>query len=60
MLIVDLIIILFSLKLDRFYCIGVMNWLRVIYYNLFYNQNIFLTIFADIKMSLIGLTDKNY
>ena len=35
-------IILFHLKLDKFYCIGVMNRLKIIFYDLF---------FVHIKMS---------
>ena len=36
MLMVDLIIILFNLKLDRFYCIGAMNQLKMICYDLLF------------------------
>ena len=35
-------VILFHLKLDKFYCIGVMNRLEIIFYDLF---------FVHIKMS---------
>ena len=42
MLMVELMIILFHLKLDKFYCIRVMNWSKVTYYDLY---------FVDIKMS---------
>ena len=38
MLIVDLVIMLFHLKLDKFYCIRVMNYLKVICYNFFFLQ----------------------
>ena len=31
----NLMIILYHLKLDKFYCIGAMNWLKVICYNCF-------------------------
>ena len=65
MLIVDLIIILFYLKLE-FYCIEVMNYLNVVSYDLFYNQNneliSSLTIFVRIKMiyCYVGLIYRNY
>ena len=36
MLMVDLVIILVHLKLDKFYCIGAMNYLKVICYDLFF------------------------
>ena len=35
MLMVDLMIILFHLKLDKFYCIGAMNQLEMICYDFF-------------------------
>ena len=38
---VDLMIILLHLKLDKFCCIEIMNYLNMICYHLFYNQNIF-------------------
>ena len=65
MLLVDLIIILFHLKLE-FYCIEVMNYLNVVSYDLFYNQNneliSSLAIFVGIKMVYycIGLIYRNY
>ena len=65
MLIVDLIIILFYLKLE-FYCIEVTNYLNVVSYDLFYNKNneliSSLTIFVRIKMIYyyIGLIYRNY
>ena len=34
----NLIIILFHLKLDKFYCIGDMNWLKVIVFSTFYQK----------------------
>ena len=43
MLMVDLTIILFHLKLDKLYCIGVMNQLKMISFDLFF--------FVHIKMS---------
>ena len=42
MLMVELMIIPFHLKLEKFYCIWVMNWSKVTYYDLY---------FVDIKMS---------
>ena len=38
MLMVDLIIILFYLKLDRFHCIGARNQLKMNFYDLFFVQ----------------------
>ena len=43
---VDLMIILFHLKLDKFYCFRNMNYLKVICYDL-----LFFVIFVYIKMS---------
>ena len=39
MLLVDLMIILFHLKLDQFYCIWVMNQLKVIYFFVHINMS---------------------
>ena len=36
-----MLIILFHLKLDKCYCIGVMSWLKVISYGFVYSQTIF-------------------
>ena len=46
MLMVDLMITLFHPKLDKFYCIGVMNKLEVIFYDL-----VFYQFFIHIKLS---------
>ena len=46
MLMEDLMIILFHLKLDKFYCTGVMNSLQMTYYDFFS-----LTVFVHIKIS---------
>ena len=51
MSIIDFMIILFYLKLDTFYCIGTMNWLKMICYDLFY---------VHIKMSYYFLIEKSY
>ena len=51
MLMVDLMI-LFCLKWDNFYWIGVLNKLKVNFYDLFNNQNVFsATISVHITMS---------
>ena len=46
MLMVDLMITLFHPKLDKFYCIGVMNKLEEIFYDL-----VFYKLFIHIKFS---------
>ena len=50
MLMVELMIIPFHLKLDKFYCIGVMNKLKVICYNLFFLTKIVFSSLTILSM----------